>query len=174
MLNAGRLSTFRLEFPETAGTSCGASRFIASISPDWSACRRAVESEIGRMITRLSFAFVPQYLSLRTRTSLSPTLHDSSLNAPVPIGCSVPNVPCGRITPSDPIVAASARYLTSAVGLAIPKFESASAARNDDDGRLRMIRAVDAFTTLQPWYRLLSGPGFPVAGFAYPPKTVNQ
>ena len=60
MLNAGRLSTFRLELLATDGTSCGESRLAPSSSPDWSACRRAVESVIGRKISVLSFAFVPQ------------------------------------------------------------------------------------------------------------------
>ena len=59
-VKAGRLSTFRLELLATDGTSCGASRLAPSSSPDWSACRRAVESEIGRKISVFSFALVPQ------------------------------------------------------------------------------------------------------------------
>src|SRR6476620_2511655 len=107
-------------------------------------------------------------------TSLSPIRHEENLNGPVPTGFDVPNVPVGRQEPSAPTVPASALYLTSAVGLAIENAGCTRAARNEDERRLRTSRAVDQFTTLHPWYRLLSGPGFPVAGFAYPPNTVNQ
>ena len=53
-------------------------------------------------MTVFVFAFGPQYLSLRTRTSLSPILHDWSLYGPVPIGFCVANVPVGRNWPSAP------------------------------------------------------------------------
>ena len=46
-------------------------------------------------------------------------VHDSNLNGPVPIGCSVPNVPSGRKTPSASSVPASAWNSSSAFGLAI-------------------------------------------------------
>src|SRR2546423_1800168 len=64
---------------------------------------------------------------------------------PVPIGCCVPNVPCGWKTPFESTVPASALYFLSAVGLAIPKFVSASAPRIDDAQRLavRHERPVD-------------------------------
>ena len=107
-------------------------------------------------------------------SSLSPIRHDSNLNGPVPTGFEVPNVPVGRKEPSEPTLPASAWYLTRAAGLAIANDGSARAARNEDEGRVRMMRAVDAFTILHPRYKLLSGPGFPVAGFAYPPNTVTQ
>ena len=58
---------------------------------------------------------------------------------PVPIGCCVPKVPVGWKTPFESTVPASAWYFFSAVGLAMPKFVSASAPRNDDERRVRKI-----------------------------------
>ena len=101
-------------------------------------------------MTVLVFAFGPQYLSLRTSTSLSPIFHDWSLYGPVPIGFWVANVPVGRNWPSAPTVPASALYFTNAVGLAIPKFASARAPRNDDERRERMIFTEYGPAVLQP------------------------
>ena len=70
---------------------------------------------------------------------------------------------------------AFALYFFSAVGLAIPKFVSASAPMNDDERRVESwMIAVSVPFALQPLYRLLSGPGLPGAGCAKPPKTVFQ
>ena len=96
------------------------------------------------------------------------------MNGPVPIGCCVPNVPVGWKTPFESTVPASAWYFFSAVGLAIPKFVSASAPMNDDERRVRLIVTLYCPLALQPLYRLLSGPGLPAAGCAKPPNTVFQ
>ena len=101
-------------------------------------------------MTVFVLAFGPQYLSLRTRTSLSPIFHDWSLYGPVPTGFCVANVPLGRNWPSAPTVPASALYFFSAVGLAIPKFASASAPRNDVERRERMIRTEYGPAVLHP------------------------
>jgi len=93
---------------------------------------------------------------------------------PVPIGCCVPNVPDGWKTPFASTVPASALYFFKAAGLAMPKFVSASAPMNDDDGRVSRIVTVELPLVLQPLYRLLSGPGLPAAGCAKPPNTVFQ
>src|SRR5258707_14649884 len=98
----------------------------------------------------LSFAFGPQYFGFAVSTSLSPTFHDLSMYGPVPIGCCVPNVPVGWNTPSESTVPASAWYFFRAVGLAMPKFVSASAPRNDDERRFRMILAEYFPSALQP------------------------
>ncbi len=63
-----------------------------------------------------------------------PTCHDLSMNGPVPIGCCVPNVPVGWKTPFESTDPSSALYFTIAVGLAMQKYGSASAPRNDADG----------------------------------------
>src|SRR5204862_2977440 len=120
---------------------------------------------MGLKMIWLSFAFLPQYLGLATSTSLSPTVHDLSMYGPVPIGCWVPNVPDGWKTPFASTVPASALYFLRADGLAIPKFVSARAPRNDEERRVSMIWTTEFPFVLQPLYRLLSGPGFPVAGW---------
>ena len=83
-------------------------------------------------------------------TSLSPTVHDTNWNGPVPTGCCVPNVPVGWKTPLESTVPASALYFFRAVGLAIPKFVSASAPRNDDERGLEVERDLVLALALQP------------------------
>src|SRR5215210_1650807 len=87
-------------------------------------------------MTRVSFAFLPQYREFGSSSILLLTSHDLSLYGPVPTGFCVANVPVGWKTPFASTVPASASYFFSAVGLAIPKFGSASAARNDVDRRV--------------------------------------
>src|SRR5919198_1206526 len=76
-------------------------------------------------------------------TSFSPSVHDLNLNGPVPIGCSVENLPPGWKTPFASTLPLFAPYFFSAVGLMIAKFRSASPARNDADGRLEAAEDLD-------------------------------
>src|SRR5690349_8702504 len=96
------------------------------------------------------------------------------MNGPVPVGCRVAYEPDGWNTPPLSVVPALALYFFSAVGLAMPKFVSASAPMNDDDRRDRLMFARYVPEVLQPLYRLLAGPGLPAPGCANPPKTVFQ
>jgi hypothetical protein len=59
-LNAGRLRALSRRSPERLAMSCGGARSNALISPVFSAWKRASLSEIGRMMSRSSFAFLPQ------------------------------------------------------------------------------------------------------------------
>jgi hypothetical protein len=59
--------------------SWGSTLSYPSISPVWSACRRAVLFAIGRKISRRRSAFFPQYESLRTSVSCCPTCQDWNL-----------------------------------------------------------------------------------------------
>ncbi len=68
--------------------SCGSTRSYPSISPVWSACRRAALSGIARKIRRVRLGLRPQYSSFRLSSSRSPTRHDSSLNGPGARGLS--------------------------------------------------------------------------------------
>ena len=77
----------------------------------------------------------------RSRACCRPAT-SSACTARCPIGCCVPNVPVGWKTPFESTVPASALYFTSAVGLAMPKFVSASAPRNDDERRVSRICTV--------------------------------
>src|SRR5690349_20836295 len=99
---------------------------------------------------RLIFGLVPQYLGLATRTSLLPGCHDCTMYGPDPIGCCVAKVPVGWKTPVESTVPASAWYFVSAAGLAMPKFGSPIAERNEDDGRLRRIDTEYLPCALQP------------------------
>jgi hypothetical protein len=72
------------------------------------------------------------------------------LYGPVPIGFCVANVPVGRNCPSAPTVPSSALYFLRAVGLAIPKFASASAPRKDEERRVRRIFTLYWPAVLQP------------------------
>src|SRR6476660_7069109 len=99
---------------------------------------------------RLIFGLGPQYLGLATSTSLLPGCHDCTMYGPLPIGCCVANVPVGWKTPVASTVPASAWYFVSAVGLAMPKFGRAMAARNDEDGRLSRIDTEYLPCALQP------------------------
>src|SRR5829696_5341366 len=101
-------------------------------------------------MTRVRFAFLPQYLGFGCSSSLLFTSHDLSLYGPVPTGFCVANVPVGWKTPFASTVPASAWYFLSAVGLAIPKFGSESAPRNDDERRVKRIVTVYFPFALQP------------------------
>src|SRR5262245_38118212 len=87
-------------------------------------------------------AFLPQYFANFVTTSFSPRFQESNLNGPVPIGCLVANVPAGWNTPLASTSPLFAPYFTRAVGLMIAKLRSAIAARNDADGRVRLIRTL--------------------------------
>src|SRR5437588_12474949 len=94
-LNGGRLSSFSLELPWIVGTSGGWVRSAPLISPVWSAWTRAVLFEIGRMITRSIFGFLPQYFVFLTSSTFSPTVQDLNTNGPVPVGWLNAYVPVG-------------------------------------------------------------------------------
>jgi hypothetical protein len=84
------------------------------------------------MITRLSFAFWPQYLSFRTISTFWPMVHDLNLNGPVPVGCSNAYEPVARNVPfrSSPW---SAPYFLIAVGLCITNGAMTSDGKNVPD-----------------------------------------
>src|SRR5262245_28822443 len=140
-LNDGRLSTFRLLLLLTVGTACGCMRSIALISPVFSACTRAVLSAIGRTTICASFAFLPQYWSLRTRTTFSLTVQPPNLNGPVPVGCENAYVPVGRNAPFE-IVPESESYACSAFGDCIANDCRASDGRNGPFGLFSVMTAV--------------------------------
>ena len=99
-------------------------------------------SAIGRKISLSSFAFRPSSRRCAPSTSRSPRVHDSNLNGPVPIGCSVPNVPVGW----KPVVLVD-RALVGVVLLQRLRARdrevvSASAPRNEADGFVRLITTV--------------------------------
>src|SRR5258706_262556 len=119
------------------------------ISPVWSACVRAELSAIGRMTTCESFAFVPQYWSLRTSVTFSLTVHPPNLNGPVPVGCENAYVPVGRKLPFV-IVPESASYCLSAVGDCIENDCSASDGRNGPFGFVSVINALFGPLVRQP------------------------
>src|SRR3954451_18959273 len=140
--------TFRLPLLLTVGTSCGWSRSMPLISPVCSAWTRAECSAIGRTTICASFAFLPQYWSLRSRTTFSFTVQPPNLNGPVPVGCWNAYEPVGRNTPLDS-VAESASYCFSAVGLCIANDCSASDGRNGPFGVFSVMTAVFAPFALQ-------------------------
>src|ERR671932_224182 len=132
-LNAGRLSTFSFELPWIVGTSCGATRSYPWTSPVCSDCRRAALFAIGRKMIRSTFAFLPQYRGNLTSSSFWPSCQLLNMYGPVPVGCCVEYVPVGWKTPLSSTSPLSASYFLSAVGLAMPKFDNASAPKNDDE-----------------------------------------
>src|SRR5262249_10073541 len=103
----------------------GWSRSMPSTSPVCRAWVRAELSEIGRTITCASFAFGPQYVGFRARTTFSLTVQLTNLYGPVPVGCWNAYEPDGRNTPFT-IEAESASYFFNAVGLCIENDESTS------------------------------------------------
>jgi hypothetical protein len=68
--------------------------------------------------------------------------HESNFKGPVPIGCSVPNVPVGVKTPSASVVPSSALNSVSAFGLAIEKACCERAGMKVADGLVSVRTAV--------------------------------
>ena len=126
-------------------------------------------SPIGWKMIRSSVAGSPQYSSFRTSTSCSPTVHDSNLKGPVPVGCSVAYVPAGVKIPSSSTEPSSAPNSCRAAGLTIARLGSVSVERMVADGRFRFSVTVDSSTASQLLYRLSSGPATPSVGVAKPP-----
>ena len=121
---------------------------MALISPVCNAWTRAELSAIGRMITWASLAFGPQYWSFLCRTTFSLIVQPANLNGPVPVGCWNAYDPVGRNAPLE-IVAESASYFFSAVGLCIANACSASDGRNGPFGEFSVMIAVLAPFALQ-------------------------
>ena len=71
------------------------------------------------------------------------------MNGPVPVGCCVAYEPVGLKPVSSSTEPLSASYFLSAVGLAIVKFVSASAPRNEADGLVRLMTTVWSSLTSQ-------------------------
>ena len=71
----------------------------------------------------------PQYSLFSASSTFSPTVHETNLNGPVPVGCSNAYEPVGRKTPfrSSPWLAP---YFFIAVGLCIANADSDSDGRN--------------------------------------------
>src|SRR5215217_735843 len=90
------------------------------------------------MITRLSFAFWPQYAVFRTISTFWPIVHDLNLNGPVPVGCEKAYEPLATNVPftSSPL---SASYCFSALGLCIAKDETTSDGKKVPDCLLSLM-----------------------------------
>src|SRR5262245_45921643 len=93
------------------------------------------------MMTRLSFAFLPQYWSFRTISTFWPIVHDLNLKGPVPVGCSNAYEPVARNVPfrSSPW---SAPYFLIAVGLCIANGAITSDGKNVPDVLLNLTTAL--------------------------------
>jgi hypothetical protein len=76
-------------------------------------------------------------------------VHETNSNGPVPIGCSVANVPEGVKTPSASVVPSSALNSCSAFGLAIENACCDSAGMNVADGFVSVRTAVDSSVASQ-------------------------